>query len=55
MAISSAATYLGLADEILGEGWADDPAHFRIGASGLLAEIRQALGAVAEEDQETSQ
>ena len=52
--LEDAATYLGLADEILGEGWADDPAHFRIGASGLLAEIRRVLGAVAEEDQETS-
>jgi deoxyribose-phosphate aldolase len=52
--LADAATYLGLADEILGDGWADDPTHFRIGASGLLAEIRRVLGAVAEEDQETS-
>jgi len=44
--LEDAATYLDLADEILGAGWAT-PAHFRIGASGLLAEIRAALGAPA--------
>ncbi len=43
-----AAAYLRLADEILGEGWADDPAHFRIGASSLLAEIREVLGAAGD-------
>jgi len=42
--LEDAATYLGLADEILGDGWADDAAHFRIGASSLLAEIRRVLG-----------
>lgn len=41
--LADAALYLGLADELLGAGWAT-PAHFRIGASGLLAEIRAALG-----------
>jgi deoxyribose-phosphate aldolase len=42
--LQDAATYLGLADEILGAGWAS-PGHFRIGASGLLTEIRAAFGA----------
>lgn len=41
--LDDAAAYLGLADDILGTGWAM-PAHFRIGASGLLAVIRKALG-----------
>jgi deoxyribose-phosphate aldolase len=44
--LADAACYLGLADDILGAGWAT-PAHFRIGASGLLGEIRAALGGVA--------
>jgi deoxyribose-phosphate aldolase len=44
--LADAATYLQLADEILGAGWAT-PDHFRIGASGLLAEIRKAFGAGA--------
>jgi len=42
-ALADAATYLGLADRLLGPDWAT-PAHFRIGASGLLGEIRKALG-----------
>jgi len=46
--LEDAATYLGLADGILGEGWTDDPAHFRIGASGLLAEIRGVLRAAGD-------
>ncbi len=32
---ADAGVYLGLADRILGPGWAG-PRHFRIGASGLL-------------------
>ncbi len=40
--VADAAVYLALADEILGPGWAD-PAHFRIGASGLLGALREAL------------
>jgi deoxyribose-phosphate aldolase len=44
--LEDAAVYLGLADEILGAGWAT-PAHFRIGASGLLTDIRAAFGAAA--------
>ena len=40
--IADASSYLRLADEILGGGWAT-PARFRIGASGLLAELRAAL------------
>ena len=35
-----------LADDILGTGWAT-PGHFRIGASGLLTEIRAAFGAAS--------
>jgi len=41
--LADAATYFALADEILGGGWAE-PARFRIGASGLLTEIRRVLG-----------
>jgi len=41
--LADAALYLGLADRLLGPGWAT-PQHFRIGASGLLGEIRKALG-----------
>ncbi len=40
--LADAAVYFALADEILGAGWAT-PAHFRIGASGLLTDIRTAL------------
>ncbi len=40
--LADAGRYLALADEILGNGWAT-PARFRIGASGLLAELRAAL------------
>jgi deoxyribose-phosphate aldolase len=41
--LDDGALYLGLADRLLGAGWAT-PRHFRIGASGLLGEIRRALG-----------
>jgi deoxyribose-phosphate aldolase len=41
--LADAALYLGLADRLLGPDWAT-PRHFRIGASGLLGEIRKALG-----------
>lgn len=44
--LDDAARYLQLADRLLGAGWAT-PAHFRIGASGLLGEIRKVLGGVA--------
>jgi deoxyribose-phosphate aldolase len=44
--LEDAALYLALADEILGAGWAT-PAHFRIGASALLTDIRAAFGAAA--------
>ena len=40
--LGDAAAYLQLADTTMGPGWAT-PAHFRIGASGLLGEIRAAL------------
>lgn len=40
--LGDAATYLQLADATMGPGWAT-PAHFRIGASALLGEIRAAL------------
>lgn len=38
-----AAIYLQLADDILGEGWAD-ARHFRFGASSLLASLLHTLG-----------
>jgi len=38
-----AALYLKLADDILGEGWAD-ARHFRFGASSLLASLLNVLG-----------
>jgi deoxyribose-phosphate aldolase len=38
-----AALYLQLADDILGEGWAD-ARHFRFGASSLLASLLNTLG-----------
>jgi deoxyribose-phosphate aldolase len=41
--VADAAAYLTLADDILGPGWAT-PARFRLGASGLLADIRAVLG-----------
>ncbi len=41
--LGQAAAYLGLADEIMGPGWAT-PATFRFGASGLIDAILQALG-----------
>lgn len=40
--VSDAATYLRLADEIMGEGWAT-PRTFRFGASGLLDAILEVL------------
>ncbi|HEU0222947.1 MAG TPA: deoxyribose-phosphate aldolase, partial [Paracoccaceae bacterium] len=40
--LADAAGYLGLADEIMGEGWAG-PQTFRIGASGLLDVLVAAL------------
>ena len=39
-----AAAYLALADEVVGEGWTA-PETFRLGASGLLADLLDALGA----------
>ena len=41
--VADAAIYLGLADEIMGAGWAG-PATFRFGASGLLGDILAVLG-----------
>lgn len=40
--MAEAAGYFALADEILGAKWAT-PAHFRIGASALLKELRAAM------------
>jgi deoxyribose-phosphate aldolase len=42
-----AATYLALADELLGEGWTT-PATFRFGASGLLSDLLAVLGVSAQ-------
>jgi deoxyribose-phosphate aldolase len=42
--LADAGRYLALADEILGVGWAT-PAHFRIGASALLKELRTVMNA----------
>lgn len=39
---ADARVYLGLCDEIMGPGWAT-PAHFRIGASGVLAPLLATL------------
>lgn len=39
----TAGQYLGLADRIMGPGWAD-PRHFRFGASGLLDDLLAVLG-----------
>jgi deoxyribose-phosphate aldolase len=39
--LADAGSYLALADEILGGGWAT-PARFRIGASALLVELQGA-------------
>jgi deoxyribose-phosphate aldolase len=44
--LEDAATYFALADEILGPGWAT-PARFRIGASGLLSDLRAVLAGEA--------
>ncbi|MEI6894313.1 MAG: deoxyribose-phosphate aldolase [Colwellia sp.] len=41
--VDDAAIYLGLADSILGSGWADVQ-HFRFGASSLLASLLETLG-----------
>jgi len=41
--LADAALYLGMADEIMGAGWAT-PQTFRFGASGLLGEILAELG-----------
>ncbi|MCO6187284.1 deoxyribose-phosphate aldolase [Rhizobium sp. L1K21] len=40
--VADAGIYLGLADEIMGEGWAT-PQTFRFGASGLLSDILAVL------------
>ena len=40
--VAEAGRYLALADEIMGTEWAT-PAHFRIGASSLFAEIRSMM------------
>lgn len=42
--VADAASYLALADEIMGAGWVS-PATFRFGASGLLDALLAALGA----------
>jgi deoxyribose-phosphate aldolase len=42
--VEDAAGYLALADEFIGAGWAA-PETFRFGASGLLADLLDALGA----------
>ncbi|MGL9774567.1 MAG: deoxyribose-phosphate aldolase [Sodalis sp. (in: enterobacteria)] len=44
-----AAAYLALADEIMGEGWAD-ARHFRFGASSLLGSLLTVLGQEAQPD-----
>ena len=50
--VADAGVYLGLADEIMGPGWAG-PKHFRIGASGLLDALLATLeGTEAAEDDE---
>ncbi len=41
--VADAAIYLGMADEIMGAGWAG-PQTFRFGASGLLGDILATLG-----------
>ena len=44
--VDDAGTYLALADEIMGEGWAT-PSTFRFGASSLLGDVLAALGGEA--------
>ncbi|OZI15650.1 deoxyribose-phosphate aldolase [Sodalis-like symbiont of Philaenus spumarius] len=44
-----AAAYLALADEIMGEGWAD-ARHFRFGASSLLGSLLTVMGQEASPD-----
>lgn len=41
--VADAATYLALADNVLGQAWVT-PAHFRFGASALLTDIERVLG-----------
>ncbi len=41
--IANAILYLTIADEIMGPDWANDPTHFRFGASGLLDALLAAL------------
>ncbi|QYJ86025.1 deoxyribose-phosphate aldolase [Shewanella mesophila] len=36
--------YLDMVDNIIGEGWADNPKHYRFGASSLLSNLLQTLG-----------
>lgn len=43
---ADAGVYLGLCDEVMGPGWAT-PAHFRIGASGVLAALLATLDGAA--------
>jgi deoxyribose-phosphate aldolase len=51
--LADAALYLGLADRIMGAGWAG-PKHFRFGASGLLAALLGTLGAAGAADDDDS-
>ncbi len=51
--LADAALYLGLADRIMGAGWAG-PKHFRFGASGLLAALLGTLGAAGSADDDDS-
>jgi deoxyribose-phosphate aldolase len=44
--VADAGVYLGLADRIMGKGWAG-PKHFRFGASGLLAALLATLDGTA--------
>ena len=44
---ADAGVYLGLCDAVMGAGWAT-PAHFRIGASGVLAALLATLDGAAE-------
>ena len=44
--LADATVYLELAEARLGSGWSD-PAHFRIGASALFAELTTILSAAS--------
>jgi deoxyribose-phosphate aldolase len=44
--VADAGLYLGLCDDVMGEGWAT-PARFRIGASGLLDALLARLDGAA--------